>query len=133
MVETINSVIRVPRQLQELGHDLPEEIAEEMSMPVTRCGDSKIAQEPVSLETPSARGGLTRATSSPTRTPPSRRSVAFTLLKEQLVDVGYPDPRGGEGSLRFGCIEDGRTRTLEECGQGVQRHRERIRQIEAKA
>lgn len=139
MVETINKVIRVSRQLlQELGHDpSPEEIAEEMNMPVNRVRDIlKIAQEPVSLETPigeeedSHLGDFI-----PDEDAQEPAEVAsFTLLREQLVDVlGTLTPREEKVlKLRFG-IEDGRTRTLEEVGREFNVTRERIRQIEAKA
>ena len=139
MVETINKVIRVSRQLlQELGHDpSPEEIAEEMGMPVQKVRDIlKIAQEPVSLETPigeeedSHLGDFI-----PDDDAPEPAEVAsFTLLKEQLVEVLKTlTPREEKVlRLRFG-IEDGRTRTLEEVGKEFNVTRERIRQIEAKA
>ena len=139
MVETINKVIRVSRQLlQELGHDpSPEEIAEEMNMPVDKVREIlKIAQEPVSLETPigeeedSHLGDFIpdEAASEPSE------AASFTLLKEQLVDVlSTLTPREEKVlKLRFG-IEDGRTRTLEEVGKEFNVTRERIRQIEAKA
>ena len=139
MVETINKVIRVSRQLlQELGHDpSPEEISEEMNMPVDKVREIlKIAQEPVSLETPigeeedSHLGDFIpdEAASEPSE------AASFTLLKEQLVDVlGTLTPREEKVlKLRFG-IEDGRTRTLEEVGKEFNVTRERIRQIEAKA
>ena len=139
MVETINKVIRVSRQLlQELGHDpSPEEVAEEMKMPVQKVRDIlKIALEPVSLETPigeeedSHLGDFI-----PDDDAPEPAEVAsFTLLKEQLVEVlGTLTPREEKVlRLRFG-IEDGRTRTLEEVGKEFNVTRERIRQIEAKA
>ena len=139
MVETINKVIRVSRQLlQELGHDpSPEEVAEEMHMPVQKVREIlKIAQEPVSLETPigeeedSHLGDFI-----PDEDAPEPAEVAsFTLLKEQLVEVlGTLTPREEKVlRLRFG-IEDGRTRTLEEVGKEFNVTRERIRQIEAKA
>ncbi|MEA5039704.1 MAG: RNA polymerase sigma factor RpoD [Clostridiaceae bacterium] len=139
MVETINKVIRVSRQLlQELGHDpSPEEIAAEMSMPVQKVRDIlKIALEPVSLETPigeeedSHLGDFI-----PDDDAPEPAEVAsFTMLKEQLVDVLKTLPPREEKvlRLRFG-IEDGRTRTLEEVGKEFNFTRERIRQIEAKA
>ena len=139
MVETINKVIRVSRQLlQELGHDpSPEEISEEMNMPVDKVHEIlKIAQEPVSLETPigeeedSHLGDFIpdEAASEPSE------AASFTLLKEQLVDVlSTLTPREEKVlKLRFG-IEDGRTRTLEEVGREFNVTRERIRQIEAKA
>ena len=139
MVETINKVIRVSRQLmQELGHDpSPEEISEEMGMPVDKVREIlKIAQEPVSLETPigeeedSHLGDFIpdEGVSEPSE------AASFTLLKEQLVDVlSTLTPREEKVlKLRFG-IEDGRTRTLEEVGKEFNVTRERIRQIEAKA
>ena len=139
MVETINKVIRVSRQLlQELGHDpSAEEIAAEMGMPVEKVREIlKIAQEPVSLETPigeeedSHLGDFIpdEAASEPSE------AASFTLLKEQLVDVlSTLTPREEKVlKLRFG-IEDGRTRTLEEVGKEFNVTRERIRQIEAKA
>ena len=139
MVETINKVIRVSRQLlQELGHDpSPEEIAEEMQMPVNRVRDIlKIAQEPVSLETPigeeedSHLGDFIPAEDAQE----PAEAASFALLREQLVDVlGTLTPREEKVlKLRFG-IEDGRTRTLEEVGKEFNVTRERIRQIEAKA
>ena len=139
MVETINKVIRVSRQLlQELGHDpTPEEIAEEMSMPVERVREIlKIAQEPVSLETPIGEeedSHLGDFIEDDTASEPSE-AASFTLLKEQLVDVlSTLTPREEKVlKLRFG-IEDGRTRTLEEVGKEFNVTRERIRQIEAKA
>ena len=139
MVETINKVIRVSRQLlQELGHDpTPEEIAEEMSMPVERVREIlKIAQEPVSLETPIGEeedSHLGDFIEDDTASEPSE-AASFTLLKEQLVDVlSTLTPREEKVlKLRFG-IEDGRTRTLEEVGKEFKVTRERIRQIEAKA
>lgn len=139
MVETINKVIRVSRQLlQELGHDpTPEEISEEMSMPVDKVREIlKIAQEPVSLETPIGEeedSHLGDFIPDEDASEPSE-AASFTLLKEQLVDVlGTLTPREEKVlKLRFG-IEDGRTRTLEEVGKEFNVTRERIRQIEAKA
>ena len=139
MVETINKVIRVSRQLlQELGHDpTPEEIAAEMSMPVERVREIlKIAQEPVSLETPIGEeedSHLGDFIADDDASEPSE-AASFTLLKEQLVDVlSTLTPREEKVlKLRFG-IEDGRTRTLEEVGREFNVTRERIRQIEAKA
>ncbi|NCB62293.1 MAG: RNA polymerase sigma factor RpoD [Clostridia bacterium] len=139
MVETINKVIRVSRQLlQELGHDpSPEEISEEMSMPVDKVREIlKIAQEPVSLETPIGEeedSHLGDFIPDEDASEPSE-AASFTLLKEQLVDVlGTLTPREEKVlKLRFG-IEDGRTRTLEEVGKEFNVTRERIRQIEAKA
>ena len=139
MVETINKVIRVSRQLlQELGHDpSPEEIAEEMNMPVERVREIlKIAQEPVSLETPigeeedSHLGDFIPDDDAPE----PAEAASFMLLKEQLVEVLKTlTPREEKVlRLRFG-IEDGRTRTLEEVGKEFNVTRERIRQIEAKA
>ncbi len=139
MVETINKVIRVSRQLlQELGHDpSPEEIAEEMDMPVDRVRDIlKIAQEPVSLETPigeeedSHLGDFIPDDDAPE----PAEAASFMLLKEQLVEVLKTlTPREEKVlRLRFG-IEDGHTRTLEEVGKEFNVTRERIRQIEAKA
>ena len=139
MVETINKVIRVSRQLlQELGHDpSPEEIAEEMNMPVDKVREiMKIAQEPVSLETPIGEeedSHLGDFIPDEDASEPAE-AASFTLLKEQLVDVlGSLTPREEKVlRLRFG-IEDGRTRTLEEVGKEFNVTRERIRQIEAKA
>ena len=139
MVETINKVIRVSRQLlQELGHDpTPEEIAAEMNMPVERVREIlKIAQEPVSLETPIGEeedSHLGDFIPDEGASEPSE-AASFTLLKEQLVDVlSTLTPREEKVlKLRFG-IEDGRTRTLEEVGKEFNVTRERIRQIEAKA
>ena len=139
MVETINKVIRVSRQLlQELGHDpTPEEIAEEMSMPVERVREIlKIAQEPVSLETPigeeedSHLGDFIPDEDAPV----PAEAASHTLLKEQLSTVlGSLTPREEKVlRLRFG-LEDGRPRTLEEVGHEFEVTRERIRQIEAKA
>ena len=139
MVETINKVIRVSRQLlQELGHDpSPEEIAQEMGMPVDRVRDIlKIAQEPVSLETPigeeedSHLGDFIPDDDAPE----PAEAASFMLLKEQLVEVlSTLTPREEKVlRLRFG-IEDGHTRTLEEVGKEFNVTRERIRQIEAKA
>ena len=139
MVETINKVIRVSRQLlQELGHDpTPEEIAEEMGMPVEKVRDIlKIAQEPVSLETPIGEeedSHLGDSIPDEDASEPSE-AASFTLLKEQLTSVlSTLTPREEKVlRLRFG-IEDGRTRTLEEVGKEFNVTRERIRQIEAKA
>ena len=139
MVETINKVIRVSRQLlQELGHDpTPEEIAEEMGMPVEKVRDIlKIAQEPVSLETPIGEeedSHLGDFIPDEDASEPSE-AASFTLLKEQLTSVlSTLTPREEKVlRLRFG-IEDGRTRTLEEVGKEFNVTRERIRQIEAKA
>ncbi|MDO4749686.1 MAG: RNA polymerase sigma factor RpoD [Eubacteriales bacterium] len=139
MVETINKVIRVSRQLlQELGHDpSAEEIAEEMGMPVEKVRDIlKIAQEPVSLETPIGEeedSHLGDFIPDEEASEPAE-AASFTLLKEQLMSVlGTLTPREEKVlRLRFG-IEDGRTRTLEEVGKEFNVTRERIRQIEAKA
>lgn len=139
MVETINKVIRVSRQLlQELGHDpQPEEIAAEMGMPVDKVREiMKIAQEPVSLETPIGEeedSHLGDFIPDEDASEPAE-AASFTLLKEQLVDVlSTLTPREEKVlKLRFG-IEDGRTRTLEEVGKEFKVTRERIRQIEAKA
>ncbi len=139
MVETINKVIRVNRQLlQELGHDpTPEETAAEMGVPVEKVREIlKIAQEPVSLETPIGEeedSHLGDFLEDEGASEPSE-AASFTLLKEQLVDVlSTLTPREEKVlKLRFG-IEDGRTRTLEEVGKEFNVTRERIRQIEAKA
>ncbi len=139
MVETINKVIRVSRQLlQELGHDpTPEEIAEEMGMPVEKVRDIlKIAQEPVSLETPIGEeedSHLGDFIPDEDASEPAEAAY-YTMLKEQLTEVlGTLTPREEKVlRLRFG-IEDGRTRTLEEVGKEFNVTRERIRQIEAKA
>ena len=139
MVETINKVIRVSRQLlQELGHDpTPEEIAAEMNMPVERVREIlKIAQEPVSLETPIGEeedSHLGDFIPDEDASEPAE-AASFTLLKEHLVEVlSTLTPREEKVlKLRFG-IEDGRTRTLEEVGKEFNVTRERIRQIEAKA
>ena len=139
MVETINKVIRVSRQLlQELGHDpSPEEIADEMNMPVAKVRDIlKIAQEPVSLETPIGEeedSHLGDFLEDENASEPAE-VASFTLLKEQLMEVlDTLTPREKKVlELRFG-INDGRTRTLEEVGKEFNVTRERIRQIEAKA
>ncbi|MCI6054765.1 MAG: RNA polymerase sigma factor RpoD [Dysosmobacter sp.] len=139
MVETINKVIRVSRQLlQELGHDpSPNEISAEMGMPVEKVREIlKIAQEPVSLETPIGEeedSHLGDFIPDEGASEPSE-AASFTLLKEQLMDVlSTLTPREEKVlKLRFG-IEDGRTRTLEEVGKEFNVTRERIRQIEAKA
>ncbi|MBO5246856.1 MAG: RNA polymerase sigma factor RpoD [Eubacterium sp.] len=139
MVETINKLIRVSRQLlQELGREpSPEEIAAEMSMPVERVREIlKISQEPVSLETPigeeedSHLGDFIQDDNVPV----PADAAAFTLLKEQLEEVlGTLTEREKKVlTLRFG-LEDGRARTLEEVGREFNVTRERIRQIEAKA
>ena len=139
MVETINKLIRVSRQLlQELGREPhPEEIAEEMDIPVERVREIlKISQEPVSLETPigeeedSHLGDFIQDENVPV----PAEAAAFTLLKEQLVEVlGTLTERELKVlRLRFG-LDDGRARTLEEVGKEFKVTRERIRQIEAKA
>ncbi|HIW49941.1 MAG TPA: RNA polymerase sigma factor RpoD [Candidatus Blautia intestinavium] len=139
MVETINKLIRVSRQLlQELGREpTPEEIAEEMDMSVDRVREIlKISQEPVSLETPigeeedSHLGDFIQDDNVPV----PADAAAFTLLKEQLIEVlGTLTEREQKVlRLRFG-LDDGRARTLEEVGKEFNVTRERIRQIEAKA
>ena len=139
MVETINKLIRVSRQLlQELGREpSPEEIAEEMDMSVDRVREIlKISQEPVSLETPigeeedSHLGDFIQDDNVPV----PADAAAFTLLKEQLVEVlgTLTDREQKVLRLRFG-LDDGRARTLEEVGKEFNVTRERIRQIEAKA
>ena len=139
MVETINKLIRVSRQLlQELGREpTPEEIAEQMGMPVDRVREIlKISQEPVSLETPigeeedSHLGDFIQDDNVPV----PADAAAFTLLKEQLVEVlrTLTDREQKVLRLRFG-LDDGRARTLEEVGREFNVTRERIRQIEAKA
>ena len=139
MVETINKLIRVSRQLlQELGREpTPEEIAEEMDMPVDRVREIlKISQEPVSLETPigeeedSHLGDFIQDDNVPV----PADAAAFTLLKEQLVEVlsTLTDREQKVLRLRFG-LDVGRARTLEEVGKEFNVTRERIRQIEAKA
>ena len=139
MVETINKLIRVSRQLlQELGREpTPEEIAEEMKMPVERVREIlKISQEPVSLETPigeeedSHLGDFIKDDNVPV----PADAATFTLLKEQLEEVlGTLTEREQKVlTLRFG-LEDGRATTLEEVGKEFNVTRERIRQIEAKA
>lgn len=139
MVETINKLIRVSRQLlQELGREpLPEEIAEELDMPVERVREIlKISQEPVSLETPigeeedSHLGDFIQDDNVPV----PAEAAAATLLKEQLSEVldTLTDRERKVLRLRFG-MDDGRARTLEEVGKEFDVTRERIRQIEAKA
>ncbi|WP_164917269.1 RNA polymerase sigma factor RpoD [Clostridium sp. JN-9] len=139
MVETINKLIRVSRQLlQELGREpLPEEIAKQMDMPVDKVREiTKIAQEPVSLETPigeeedSHLGDFIPDDEAPA----PAEAAAFTMLKEQLINVlDTLTPREEKVlRLRFG-LDDGRARTLEEVGKEFNVTRERIRQIEAKA
>ncbi|SKB90703.1 RNA polymerase primary sigma factor [Lachnospiraceae bacterium] len=139
MVETINKLIRVSRQLlQELGREpTPDEIAKEMNMPVERVREIlKISQEPVSLETPigeeedSHLGDFIQDD----QVPVPADAAAFTLLKEQLQEVlsTLTDREQKVLRLRFG-LDDGRARTLEEVGREFNVTRERIRQIEAKA
>ena len=139
MVETINKLVRASRQLvQELGRDpLPEEIAKEVNMPVDKVGEiMKIAQEPVSFETPigeeedSHLGDFIQDDEAPA---PSDAATA-ALLKEQLIEVlgTLTDREQKVLRLRFG-LDDGRARTLEEVGKEFDVTRERIRQIEAKA
>ena len=139
MVETINKLIRVSRQLlQEKGREpQPEEIAEAMGIGVEKVREiTKIAQEPVSLETPigeeedSHLGDFIQDDDAP----PPAEAASFTLMKEQLMSVlDTLTPREKKVlSLRFG-LDDGRQRTLEEVGQEFNVTRERIRQIEAKA
>jgi len=139
MVETINKLMRVSRQLlQELGRDpQPEEIAKRMEMPVTKVREiMKISQEPVSLETPigeeedSHLGDFIPDEDIPV----PAEAAAFTLLKEQLIEVldTLTEREQKVLRLRFG-LDDGRARTLEEVGKEFSVTRERIRQIEAKA
>ena len=139
MVETINKLMRVSRQLlQELGRDpQPEEIAKRMDMPVSKVREiMKISQEPVSLETPigeeedSHLGDFIPDEDIPV----PAEAAAFTLLKEQLIEVldTLTEREQKVLRLRFG-LDDGRARTLEEVGKEFSVTRERIRQIEAKA
>ena len=139
MVETINKLVRISRQLlQELGRDpRPEEIAKEMGISVARVHEiMKIAQEPVSLETPigeeedSHLGDFIEDEAAPA----PAEAASFMLLREQLEEVleTLTDREKNVLRLRFG-LEDGRSRTLEEVGQSFGVTRERIRQIEAKA
>ena len=139
MVETINKLIRTSRHLlQQLGREpTPEEIAEEMEIPVEKVIEiQKIAQDPVSLETPigeeddSHLGDFIQDDDSPA----PQDSAAYTMLREQLEEVmNTLTPREAKVlKLRFG-LEDGKSRTLEEVGREFQVTRERIRQIEAKA
>ena len=139
MVETINKLIRVQRQLlQELGREpTPEEVAKEMKMPIERVAEiQKISQEPVSLETPigeeedSHLGDFIQDDNVPV----PADAAAFTLLREELLKVlsTLTDREQKVLRLRFG-LDDGRTRTLEEVGKEFSVTRERIRQIEAKA
>ena len=139
MVETINKLIRISRHLlQQMGREpTPEEIAKEMEMPVEKVMEiQKIAQDPVSLETPigeeddSPLGDFIQDDDSPA----PQDSAAYTMLKEQLEEVmNTLTPREAKVlKLRFG-LEDGKARTLEEVGKEFDVTRERIRQIEAKA
>ena len=139
MVETINKLIRTSRQLlQQLGREpTPEEIAAEMEIPVEKVTEiQKIAQDPVSLETPigeeddSHLGDFIQDDDSPA----PQDAAAYTLLREQLEEVMKTlTPREAKVlKLRFG-LEDGKSRTLEEVGKEFNVTRERIRQIEAKA
>jgi len=139
MVETINKLIRVSRQLlQELGRDpTPDELAKEMQMSPEKVREiMKIAQEPVSLETPigeeedSHLGDFIPDDDIPA----PAEAAAFMMLKEQLVDVldTLTDREEKVLRLRFG-LDDGRARTLEEVGKEFNVTRERIRQIESKA
>ena len=139
MVETINKLIRISRQLlQELGREpTAEELAAEMQMPEEKVREiMKIAQEPVSLETPigeeedSHLGDFIPDDDIPA----PAEAAAFTLLKEQLIEVldTLTDREEKVLRLRFG-LDDGRARTLEEVGKEFNVTRERIRQIEAKA
>ena len=139
MVETINKLVRISRQLlQELGRDpRPEEIAKEMGISVARVHEiMKIAQEPVSLETPigeeedSHLGDFIEDEAAPA----PAEAASFMLLREQLEEVleTLTEREKNVLRLRFG-LEDGRSRTLEEVGQSFGVTRERIRQIEAKA
>ena len=139
MVETINKLIRTSRHLlQQLGREpTPEEIAAEMEIPVEKVIEiQKIAQDPVSLETPigeeddSHLGDFIQDDDSPA----PQDSAAYTMLREQLEEVmNTLTPREAKVlKLRFG-LEDGKSRTLEEVGREFQVTRERIRQIEAKA
>jgi RNA polymerase primary sigma factor len=139
MVETINKLIRVSRQLlQELGREpQPDEVAEKMEMPVAKVREiMKIAQEPVSLETPIGEeedSHLGDFIPDDDALAPAE-AAAFTMLKEQLINVlDTLTPREEKVlRLRFG-LDDGRARTLEEVGKEFNVTRERIRQIEAKA
>lgn len=139
MVETINKLIRVKRQLlQQLGREAtPEELSREMELPIERISEiEKIAQEPISIDTPigeeedSHLGDFIPDDDAPA----PAESAAFTLLREQLVDVLQTlTPREEKVlKLRFG-LDDGKARTLEEVGREFKVTRERIRQIEAKA
>ena len=139
MVETINKLIRVQRQLlQELGRDpFPEEISKVMDLPVEKVREiQKIAQEPVSLETPIGEEEYSHLGDfiPDDDAPAPAEAAAFTMLKEQLINVlDTLTPREEKVlRLRFG-LDDGRARTLEEVGKEFNVTRERIRQIEAKA
>jgi RNA polymerase primary sigma factor len=139
MVETINKVVKVSRQLlQDLGREpSPEEIANQMGIPVERVVEiQKIAQDPVSLETPIGEeedSNLGTFIEDENAASPSD-VVAFSMLKQQLISIlDTLTPREEKVlRLRYG-IDDGRTRTLEEVGKEFNVTRERIRQIEAKA
>ncbi|MEG0951939.1 MAG: RNA polymerase sigma factor RpoD [Niameybacter sp.] len=139
MVETINRLMRVSRQLlQELGRDpQPEEIAKVMEIPVSRVREiMKISQEPVSLETPIGEEDDSHLGDfiPDDDVPVPAEAAAFTLLKEQLIEVldTLTEREQKVLRLRFG-LDDGRARTLEEVGKEFSVTRERIRQIEAKA
>ena len=139
MVETINKLVRVQRQLlQELGREAtPEEIAEKMDIPVERVREiQKISQEPVSLETPIGEEEDSHLGDflPDENVPVPDEAAAFTMLKEQLIEVlgTLTDREQRVLKLRFG-LDDGKARTLEEVGKEFKVTRERIRQIEAKA
>ncbi|OON93726.1 MAG: RNA polymerase sigma factor RpoD [Candidatus Epulonipiscioides saccharophilum] len=139
MVETINKLVRIQRQLlQELGRDpQPEEIAKEMELSVGKVREiMKISQEPVALETPIGEEEDTNLGDflADEDAPAPAEAAAFTLLKEQLIEVldTLTDREQKVLKLRFG-LDDGRARTLEEVGREFNVTRERIRQIEAKA
>ncbi len=139
MVETINKVLRVSRQLlQDFGRDAtPEEIAQEINMPVEKVREIlKIAQEPVSLEMPIGEEEDSHLGDfiADDNTPAPADAASYTMLREQLLEVLHTlNPREENVlKLRFG-LEDGRPRTLEEVGKAFDITRERIRQIEAKA
>ena len=139
MVETINKLVRVQRQLlQELGREAtPEEIAEKMDIPVERVREiQKISQEPVSLETPIGEEEDSHLGDflPDENVPVPDEAAAFTMLKEQLNEVlgTLTDREQRVLKLRFG-LDDGKARTLEEVGKEFKVTRERIRQIEAKA
>ena len=139
MVETINKLVRVSRQLvQELGREpTPEELAKELNMPVDKVREiSKISQEPVSLETPIGEEGDSHLGDfiPDEDAPAPSEAASFVLLKEQLGAVleTLSEREAKVLRLRFG-LDDGRARTLEEVGKEFDVTRERIRQIEAKA